>query len=175
MNELKASVRAGVAVLVMFKGIFVILRVPTESMEPTIRAKSLVLAKRFPYLTGCPSPKYGDIVCFQDPDRDRKLIKRVIGLPGDLLEFDGKGQVYRNGILLSEPYLPGSGQTFAPKPRYEVPEGCFFAMGDNRSHSYDSRQKKTPYIPIDFIYASEIASIPAPVVSDIISFLRREK
>ena len=72
------------------------------------------------------------------------LIKRLIGLPGDIISIKD-GQVYRNGVILDEPYLtagngPGMNDT------YLVPEDHIFVLGDNRNNSLDSRI--IGYIPI---------------------------
>ena len=83
-------------------------------------------------------PQRGDIVILHDP-RDhagKELVKRVIGLPGEVLEISA-GRVYINGRLLDEPYIhqKWSGE----KPRVLIPEGDYFVLGDNRDGSADSR------------------------------------
>ncbi|WP_322495760.1 signal peptidase I [Chloroflexus sp.] len=90
-------------------------------------------------------PQRGDIVVFEYPRDVRKdYIKRVIGLPGDVLEFR-EGRVYVNGELLDEPYLRGAftyclgGYPCAQGP-ITVPPGSIFVMGDNRGNSSDSRE-----------------------------------
>ena len=149
--------------LVLFECIFVLHKIPSSSMEPTIRTRSIAVCWRLPYLLGDPTPEHGDIVSFRDPDSSKILIKRVIGLPGDVIEFDGQGNVFRNGEQLEEPYLLEQQVTFAPKAQYTVPEGCFFAMGDNRESSADSRFKNTTYMQITGIYAKELFSFYAPI------------
>ena len=135
--------------------------VPTGSMDPFIPRKTVVACWQLSYLFGDPTPKRGDIVSFTDPDDpSRKLIKRVIGLPGDVITFD-QGYVYLNDEKLDEPYLVELGTTYSRIARFEVPEGCFFAMGDNRTHSYDCREKPTHYIPIDTIYARWLFNLPS--------------
>lgn len=64
-------------------------------------------------------------------------VKRVIGKPGDKLEFHD-GHVYRNGEKLDEPYI-NEPMEFSMDGSYTVPEGDVFVMGDNRNHSSDSR------------------------------------
>ena len=89
-------------------------------------------------------PQHGDIVVFEFPeDPDKDFIKRIIGVPGDVIEIKNK-VVYRNGEKVDEPYTRHSDpdnmlprrDNFGP---ITVPEGKYFCMGDNREESYDSR------------------------------------
>ena len=147
-------------ILLALTCVFSLHSVPTGSMEPFIPAGSIVVCWRMPFIMTNPIPPRGAIVSFKDPDnKSRKLLKRVIGLPGDILTFSG-GDVYLNGALLEEPYLPGEGITFSPEESYTVPPGHFFAMGDNRANSKDSRHKATPFIPIEDIHARWIFTMP---------------
>ncbi len=67
----------------------------------------------------------------------KDLIKRVIGLPGDRIQAIN-GQVYINGQLLKEPYLPTATPT-EDLPLTVVPKGAYYMLGDNRTDSRDSR------------------------------------
>ena len=83
----------------------------------------------------------GDIIVFNPPNGDKPYIKRIIGLPGDVISFQG-GSVYVNGIQLDEPYIE-SGITNCPTSRCRIPVTVGpdqdYVLGDNRPDSQDSR------------------------------------
>ena len=101
------------------------------SMEPTIRPGDRIVLMK----TG--SIKKSDIIIFKSPeDTETYLVKRVIGLPGDVVEIAG-GQLYLNGKPMDEPYLKESFIVY----KYDlaqVPSGKLFVLGDNRNNSDDS-------------------------------------
>jgi signal peptidase I len=79
----------------------------------------------------------GDIVVFRPPHRpDTPFIKRVIGMPGEILEIRDN-VVYINGRHLNEPYLRNAWHDNRPAER--IPAGMVYVMGDNRDNSSDSR------------------------------------
>lgn len=94
-------------------------------------------------------PQRGDIIVFHPPmNKEEFFIKRVIGLPGDTVKLkDGNvyiiNQEHPAGVKLDEPYLnsKNSGNTFPSNDLsvFEVPEGEYFVMGDNRTNSADAR------------------------------------
>ncbi len=97
--------------------------IPSESMVPTLKVQDRVLVNKLSYEFG--DPERGDIVVFEAPvgqatSEIKDLIKRLIGLPGDVVE-GRDGHVYINGQLLVEPYLEATvvSKTFGP---YYVPE-----------------------------------------------------
>jgi signal peptidase I len=116
--------------------------IPSGSMEPTLKPGDRVLVNKLSYdLHGV---RRGDIVVFKSPPSElasdpsvKDLIKRVIGLPGDTIQGIN-GEVYINGKLLKEPYLP-PGTVTTDLPLQTVPPGQYFMMGDNRGDSKDSR------------------------------------
>lgn len=128
----------GIIYVLLFH-IFGMAIVTGDSMVPTYSNGKLLFMRRF----NIESVQYGDIVVFSKADYKNgdKLIKRVIGLPGDEIDIDFEtGAVYRNGELLEEKYIAeatktGDAELFPMK----VPEGSIFVMGDNRNNSIDSR------------------------------------
>jgi len=122
--------------LILFLGINAVsarVRVENVSMEPTLRQGEFLLVNRVAYKLG--TPKIGDIIIFHAPGvEDLDYIKRLIGRPGDTVRVEG-GVVYVNGQALYETYI-------AEAPKYsgtwEVPQGQFFVLGDNRNNSSDS-------------------------------------
>ena len=132
-------------------------KIPSGSMEDTLLIGDHLLVSKFIYGTDLPftdkrilkirDPKRGDVIVFVYPEDPRKdFIKRVIGLPGDVVEGKDK-QVYVNGQLYVTPQAVHKEAEVIPKeqnPRdtfgpVVVPADAYFVMGDNRDRSYDSR------------------------------------
>lgn len=112
--------------------------IPSESMYPTLEAGDYAINNGLAYVTH--EPQRGDIIIFTGHEQEmdgETLIKRIIGIPGDDLMFVD-GEIYLNGQLLEEDYLPDGTKTYSQKD-FEVPEDCYFVMGDNRDDSFDSR------------------------------------
>ena len=132
-------------------------RVPSSSMEPTLRcakpgqgctasSSDRVIACRLCYRFG--SPKRGQIVVFETPERAAAdcnaggtYVKRLIGMPGDIVREDDDGYVWINGNRLDEPYVTdlARAQDSTGERTWVVPESEYFFMGDNRGDSCDSR------------------------------------
>jgi len=105
-----------------------------NSMTPTLENEQFLVVNKLGYRLG--EPQRGDIVVFQDPrNPGRKLIKRVIGLPGEVVEIQ-HGEVYIDGQKLAEPYINGPGHYSVPATT--IPAGQYYVLGDNRSNSSDS-------------------------------------
>lgn len=124
-------------------------RIPSPSMEQTIMTGDRVIGSRLAYRLGG-APRRGDIVIFKhkaEPGKDKtRLVKRIIGLPGETVDIRGS-QVYIDGAdaPLEEPYLAEAMES--PDYHFEVPEGCYLMLGDNRNHSADARGWPDPYVP----------------------------
>ena len=117
-------------------------RVPSGSMENTIMTGDRLFGNRLAYVFS--DPKRGDIVIFHFPDDEKVLyIKRIIGLPGETVEIKNGG-VFVDGKLLEERYINVT--TLGEFGPYEVPEGQYFMMGDNRNNSADSRYWEHTYL-----------------------------
>ena len=128
----------------MNKFVYANAEVPTGSMIPIVQPGDRLIVNRLAYLFE--EPQRGDIVMFIYPDNEKdNYLKRIIGLPGEKVEIrDGLVYINDSKKPLSEPYLndPPNGD-FGP---YNVPEGCYFMLGDNRDISQDSRYWKNKYV-----------------------------
>lgn len=117
------------------------------SMYPTFEHGEYLLTDKISYKRG--EPQRGDVVVFKAPEATQcpegtgcDFIKRIIGLPGDTVEVKNNA-LYVNGQLLPEEYLPADYVTkpgaYASAGIRTVPQDMYYVVGDNRSHSSDSR------------------------------------
>ena len=159
-------------------------RIPSGSMQPTLEIGDFIFVNKFAYGLRLPvtnttvvqlgRPKRGDVVVFKLPSDSRaNFIKRMVGLPGDVIEYRNK-RLHINGepIEVSEPvplnpaspysvrkavevlgeaghdihFMPGR---ISREGSFRVPAGHYFVMGDNRDNSRDSRYPGVGYIPED--------------------------
>ena len=167
------SVAAALAVLATLVGwllCFPVFVVPSASMERTVMMGDHVVVNRISTVLGR-LPQRGDVVVYRHPIHiDEDYMHRIVGIPGDRLRIQDK-HLYRNGVEVQEPYvqhvttyIDSYRDNFPSTPnvglaeraqdmldnhvvngKLVVPEGMYFAMGDNRDDSMDSRY--TGFIP----------------------------
>ena len=127
------------------------------SMMDTLHENDYLIVSKQAYLFG--KVQYGDIIVFNTNlettnGEKKRLIKRVIGLPGDTIEIKD-GKVYRNEELLTEDYIFEQYTSGLVKPTV-IPEGKIFVMGDNRQNSADSRDERIGMVNEKAIYGEAI-------------------
>ena len=111
-----------------------------SSMKPSFNNEDIVLIDKLSYRFS--NIKRGDVISFYYSD-SKFLVKRVIGLPGEVVEYIN-GELFIDGIKVDEPYLKG---IVTEDFSYDkIPEDMYFVLGDNRGDSLDSRDEKVGLI-----------------------------
>jgi signal peptidase I len=136
LRDLALSVLIAV-VLIVF--IYQPVKVEGTSMMPALQDQERIFINKFTYRFGIGNIQRGDTVVFWFPkDLSKSYIKRVIGLPGDLVEID-RGVVIVNGKPLIEDYVPEKYRDYQSLPPQRIAAESYFVLGDHRSSSNDSR------------------------------------
>ena len=137
------TVAAAIAALVATR-VFVLIQVSGSSMSPTYEAGEVIFIHQNSKI------EVGDVIGFYYGGNI--FLKRVIGTSGDQIDIDQEGNVYVNDELLEEPYLTKKnlGKCELEFP-YQVPEGMYFVLGDNRAVSLDSLIKSIGCVQRDQI------------------------
>lgn len=119
-----------------------ILEMYGDSMTPTLEEGEIALSIKTSNIAR------GDVVAFYYGNK--LLVKRCIGLPGEIVDIDADGNIYINGSLLDEPYLTekSRGDCDISFP-YSVPLEEYFVIGDNRAVSLDSRNSVIGCVTLD--------------------------
>ena len=154
LSLVKIVVLAVVFALVFTNFIIINAEVPSGSMRDTIWEGDRLFGFRLAYKFS--EPKRGDIIIFKFPDDEtQNYVKRVIGLPNDIVQIKN-GRVYINGEELDEPYIKDyildDGETYT----YIVPEDSYFMLGDNRNNSKDSRYWVNTFVKKEKIVAKVV-------------------
>ncbi|MBR3629757.1 MAG: signal peptidase I [Oscillospiraceae bacterium] len=124
-------VTAAIAVIISTM-LLPVLRVTGTSMTPTLQNDEILISNKIS------DPERGDIIAFYY--NNKVLLKRLIGLPGDVIDIAEDGTVLLNGEVLDEPYVSelARGECDITLP-YQVPDNRYFVLGDHRAVSIDSR------------------------------------
>ncbi len=149
---LKDVLLAVVIAFLMVVFLYQPVKVEGTSMQPELLDQERIFVNKFLY--HFEEIHRGDIVVFWYPkDPSKSFIKRVVGVPGDLVAIRD-GQVYINGELLQERYVPRGYQDFDSYPPTRVKDGHYYVLGDHRNASNDSRS--WGLVPRRFIYGKAV-------------------
>jgi len=156
-DVLETIVFIGSLYIVVYLFLFFPTSVQGASMEPTFHTGDRIIVSRVSYKLH--QINRGDVIILKSPKNpDIEYIKRVVGLPGETIFFKG-GNVYINGNLLNESYISVKTNVWENGFSKEnvpiiIPDDYLFIMGDNRTHSSDSREFGP--IPISSVIGKDI-------------------
>jgi signal peptidase I len=151
LRDLTISVLIAIIVILF---LYQPVKVEGTSMMPSLVDQERIFINKFVYRFGLADINRGDTVVFWFPqDTTKSYIKRVIGVPGDVVEVRN-GAVYVNGKGLDEPYVPEIYRDHVTMPPTTVRPDQYFVLGDHRSSSNDSRTWGT--VPRSYIYGKAV-------------------
>src|SRR5437879_13349160 len=131
-RDLAFSVLIAVSLIVF---IYQPVKVEGTSMMPTLTDQERIFINKFTYHFGLGDIQRGDMVVFWFPlDPQKSYIKRIIGVPGDIVRID-EGDVYLNGNKLVEDYVPDINRDRNSWGPRAVPADMYFVLGDHRNSS----------------------------------------
>ncbi len=142
-----------VVIFIIFSFVFRVVQVSGTSMLPTLQDGNWLL------ISNSGKIEKGDIIVSTPPTYTKgPVIKRVIGTEGDEIFIDfERGEVLVNGVKLDEPYIhTPTNKSYDVEFPVVVPEGCVFAMGDNRNGSLDSRSSQIGMIDEKYVLGKVI-------------------
>jgi signal peptidase I len=132
-----------VAIILAFlinKFVFYNVKIPSASMYPTIKVGDKITVTP---VYNKSKLKRGDIIVFYSDELKDRLIKRLIGLPGDEIDIKDNGEVFINRSKIEEPYVVYKEDL---GKQFKIPQGKYLFLGDNRASSFDARKWQNPYI-----------------------------
>jgi signal peptidase I len=151
LRDLSISVVIAIIVILF---LYQPVKVEGTSMTPALVNDERIFINKFVYRFGLSDIVRGDTIVFWAPeDSTKSYIKRVIGVPGDVVEIDA-GTVILNGQRLPEPYIRADYRDRMSMSRRVVEDGHYFVLGDHRNSSNDSRSWGT--VPRDAIYGKAV-------------------
>ena len=151
LRDLSVSVVIAIIVILF---LYQPVKVEGTSMTPSLVNEERIFINKFVYRFGISDIVRGDTIVFWAPeDSSRSYIKRVIGVPGDVVEIVD-GTVILNGRRLEEPYLIDANRDRMSMTRRLVETGRYFVLGDHRNSSNDSRSWGT--VPREAIYGKAV-------------------
>lgn len=153
---ISAMVMAMVMISVLVTFVVRLVMVDGPSMLPTLQNGDRLL------LTGASDVyKPGEIVVVDRYTED-PLIKRVVAVPGDVVEITPSCELMVNGKVQNEPYIQGATVPRDMTGPQKVPEGCVFVLGDNRSVSKDSRMEEVGMVSVKDIVGKAVFRLWPP-------------
>lgn len=151
LRDLLVSVTLAIIVILF---LYQPVKVEGTSMMPALVDQERIFINKFVYRLGIGEISRGDTVVFWFPqDTSKSYIKRVIGIPGDVVEIVD-GVVFVNGRRLAESYVPNEYRDRQSLARLTVPRDNYFVLGDHRSSSNDSRSWGP--VPRRYIYGKAV-------------------
>ena len=142
MDTLETVVVALAIFVICYLFFFQVHEIKGASMEPNFHDSERILTDKISYRFR--KPQRGEVIIFRAPkDRELDYVKRIIGLPGEKIMVSGN-DVYLNDQKLKETYVPekitNPGAFLTLNQDFLIPEDEYVVMGDNRTHSSDSRE-----------------------------------
>ena len=151
LRDLAVSVVIAIIVILF---LYQPVKVEGTSMTPSLVNDERIFINKFVYRFGFADIVRGDTIVFWAPeDATKSYIKRVIGVPGDVVEID-HGTVILNGQRQEESYVPDFNRDHISMAPLKVEADRYFVLGDHRNSSNDSRSWGT--VPRDAIYGKAV-------------------
>ncbi|ADL36556.1 signal peptidase I LepB5 (plasmid) [Butyrivibrio proteoclasticus B316] len=160
-----------IAAYIVLSYIVMVSVIQSGSMAPTLSVGNTVFYNRLAYVNS--EPQRGDVIVFYSDEYGSYFGKRIIGMPGDKIRFKDGYVVVNNQFCDETAYISSEIETNCSK-EFEVPEGCYFLLGDNRENSNDSRYWKEPYVARNKIVGKYMGQIDFSFERDILKVYAKE-